>query len=128
MEGVVFSLYDCLNIIKEMGTSPNCVYAGGGGANSPLWRQMMADTFGIDIAVNTSTESGALGVAILAGVGAGIYKDVVSACDSIIRMQDSQSPIDNNRQLYAEMYGVFTSLYSSLKKDFINLAKITQIN
>ena len=128
MEGVVFSLFDCLNIIREMGNSPNCVFAGGGGANSPLWRQMMADTFGIDIAVNTSTESGALGVAILAGVGAGVFKDVVSACDSIIRMQDSQSPINNNRRLYSEMYNIFTSLYSSLKKDFVNLAKITQIN
>ena len=128
MEGVVFSLYDCLNIIEEMGTSPSCVYAGGGGANSPLWRQMMADTFGIDIAVNTSTESGALGVAILAGVGAGVYKDVVSACDSIIRMQDSQSPTKNNCQMYSEMYNVFTSLYTSLKNDFVNLAKITQIN
>jgi len=126
MEGVIFSMNDCLNIIREMGTSPSSIYAAGGGANSPLWRQMMADIMGIEIAVNNSTESGALGVAILAGVGAGIYKDVVSACDSIIRKQDSQTYQEQNRSLYEEMYKIYRSLYTSLKKDFVDLAKINQ--
>jgi xylulokinase len=126
MEGVVFSMNDCLGIIREMGTSPNFVYAAGGGANSPLWRQMMADIMNIEIAVNNSTESGALGVAILAGVGSGVYKDVVSACDSIIRRQDSQLCQERNKNLYEELYKIYVSLYKSLKKDFTELAKINQ--
>ena len=126
MEGVVFSMNDCLGIIREMGTSPNFIYAAGGGANSPLWRQMMADIMGIEIAVNNSTESGALGVAILAGVGAGVYKDVVSACDSIIKRQDSQTCQEKNKSLYEEMYKIYVNLYKSLKKDFTELAKINQ--
>jgi xylulokinase len=126
MEGVVFSMNDCLGIIREMGTSPNTIYAGGGGANSPLWRQMMADIMGIEIALNNSAESGALGVAILAGVGAGIYKDVVSACDSIIRKTDSQTYNEQNKNLYGEMYKIYKSLYTSLKKDFMDFAKINQ--
>ena len=126
MEGVVFSMNDCLGIIREMGTSPNFVYAAGGGANSPLWRQMMADIMNIEIAVNNSTESGALGVAILAGVGSGIYKDVVSACDSIIKRQDSQLCQEKNKNLYEEMYKIYVNLYKSLKKDFTELAKINQ--
>ena len=126
MEGVVFSMNDCLGIIREMGASPGFVYAAGGGANSALWRQMMADIMGIEIAVNTSTESGALGVAILAGVGAGVYKDVASACDAIIRQRDSQTCDQKNSALYAGMYKVYQNLYRSLKKDFADLAKITQ--
>jgi xylulokinase len=126
MEGVAFSMNDCLNIIREMGTSPSFIYAGGGGANSPLWRQMMADIMGIEIAVNNSTESGALGVAILAGVGAGVYKDVVSACDSIVKRQDSQVCQEKNKNLYEDMYKIYGNLYKSLKKDFTALAKINR--
>ena len=126
LEGVVFSMNDCLGIIREMGTSPSFVYAAGGGANSPLWRQMMADIMGIEIAVNNSRESGALGVAILAGVGAGVYKDVVSACDSIIKRQDSQICQDKNKDLYAGMYKIYGNLYKSLRKDFAELAKINR--
>ena len=44
MEGVAFSLLDCMNIIRELGTDPAFVYASGGGGNSKLWRQMMAIT------------------------------------------------------------------------------------
>jgi xylulokinase len=126
MEGVVFSMNDCLGIIREMGTSPNFVYAAGGGANSSLWRQMMADVMGIEIAVNTSAESGALGVAILAGVGAGVYSDVVSACDAIIKRKDSQICEEENKELYREMYKIYQNLYKSLKNDFADLAKLNQ--
>jgi len=126
MEGVVFSMNDCLGIIREMGASPSFVYAAGGGANSPLWRQMMADVMGVEIAVNNSTESGALGVAILAGVGAGIYSDVASACESIIRRKDSQTGDPKNSGLYAAMYELYKNLYKSLKKDFSDLAKINK--
>jgi len=86
----------------------------------------MADIMNIEIAVNNSTESGALGVAILAGVGSGIYKDVVSACDSIIKRQDSQLCQEKNKNLYEEMYKIYVNLYKSLKKDFTELAKINQ--
>ncbi|MCL2095292.1 MAG: xylulokinase [Oscillospiraceae bacterium] len=126
MEGVVFSMNDCLGIIREMGTSPNYIYAAGGGANSPLWRQMMADIMQTEIAVNNSSESGALGVAILAGVGSGVYKDVVSACSNIIKRRDSQICSDKNKNLYEEMYKIYMNLYKSLKKDFASLAKINQ--
>jgi xylulokinase len=126
MEGVIFSMNDCLGIIREMGSTPDNIFAAGGGANSMLWRQMMADIMGVEISVNNSTESGALGVAILAGVGAGVYKDVESACDSIIKKRDSLSYNEDNKILYEEMYKVYKSLYGSLKKDFVNLAKINQ--
>ena len=126
MEGVVFSMNDCLDIIKEMGSVPDSIYAAGGGANSILWRQMMSDIMGAEIAVNNSTDSGALGAAILAGVGAGVYKDVAGACESIIRKRDWQSYNVANKDLYEEMYKIYRSLYGSLKKDFAALAKINR--
>lgn len=126
MEGVVFSMNDCLGIIGEMGASPSFVYAAGGGANSSLWRQMMADIMGVEIAVNNSTESGALGAAILAGVGAGVYSGVKEACASIIQRKDSQSGQKENAELYARLYEIYKNLYKSLKKDFSDLAKVSQ--
>jgi xylulokinase len=126
MEGVMFSMNDCLGIIKDMGGAPGHIYAAGGGANSLLWRQMMADIMGFEITRNNSTESGALGVAILAGVGAGVYKDVAGACDSIIKKRDSLAYNQDNKDLYEEMYKIYRSLYGSLKKNFVDLAKINQ--
>ncbi|MCL2099751.1 MAG: FGGY-family carbohydrate kinase, partial [Oscillospiraceae bacterium] len=126
MEGVIFSMRDCLGIIKELGGAPDDIYAAGGGANSVLWRQMMADIMGVPIAVNNSAESGALGAAILAGTGAGVYRDVESACADIIKKRESREYNETNKDLYEEMYKIYKSLYGSLKKDFAALAKINQ--
>jgi len=90
MEGVVYSLKDCLEIIKEMGVNVSEVRASGGGGKSPLWRQMQADIFGTEITTINSSEGPALGVAILAGVGAGIYSSVMEACDKVISVKTKQ--------------------------------------
>jgi sugar (pentulose or hexulose) kinase len=56
MEGVVYSLKDCLEIIREMGVDISEVRASGGGGKSMLWKQMQADIFGIDISTIQSSE------------------------------------------------------------------------
>lgn len=119
MEGVTYSLCDCLNIIRGMtGSEPEKIYASGGGGSSPLWRQMMADAFNAGISRNNSKEGGALGVAILAGVGAGMYKSVPEACDALISEKDVTKPIAENTAVYAKYYDLYTRLYRDLKDDF----------
>lgn len=121
MEGVVYSLKDCLDIIKEMGVDINEVRASGGGGKSRLWRQMQADVFGTDITTTNSSEGPALGVALLAGVGAGVYKSVSEACDATINVKSTQTADMNLYSRYAKYHGIYRNLYESLKMNYKDL-------
>jgi xylulokinase len=121
MEGVVYSLKDCLEIIKEMGVEINQVRASGGGGKSPFWRQMQADVFGNNIATINSSEGPALGVALLAGVGTGVYDSVSQACESVIKVKTMQVAEMSLNEKYMKNYSIFKSLYNSLKTDFKSL-------
>lgn len=125
LEGVVYSLRDCIEIIRGMGIEASQVRASGGGGKSPLWRQMQADMFNTDICTVNSSEGPALGVAILAGVASGIYKDVVSACDEIINVKETQSPDEKTANEYSRRYKIYKSLYEHLKDDFKEISKLT---
>jgi xylulokinase len=122
MEGVIFSLRDCIGIIRGMGTEPETVLASGGGGNSTLWRQMMADAFGMDISVSNSKQGGALGVAILAGVGAGIYKSVPSACAELIGVRETTVFNAEDAKIYDRNYKLYAELYERLRPCFKTLA------
>lgn len=126
MEGVTYSLRDCMEIIRGMGVNVSEVRASGGGGKSDIWRQMQADIFGTNINRIKSDEGGALGVAILAGVGAGIYKSVPEACEAIIQVKDTMAPIQENIGKYDKFYKLYTKLYKSLKDDFTQLNSIIE--
>lgn len=124
MEGVTYSLADCLRVFSEMGLETSSLAACGGGGKSPLWRQMMADTFNKPIRTLATSEGASLGVAILAGVGTGIYSNVPDACDNIIKAKKTQEPIIENVSEYAKYYEIYRSLYPALKKSYKDLANI----
>ena len=126
MEGVVFSLRDCLEVIKNMGVSINSIRASGGGGKSHLWRQMQADVFNSEIHTVSSKEGPALGVAILAAVGTGEYKSVQEACENIIKVNTRQSPNKENVPVYNKYYDIYKSLYVSLKDDFTKIAALVR--
>lgn len=115
MEGVIYSLYDCVNIIEGMGATLNNIYASGGGGNSTLWRQMMADTFGKTISIKGSWQGSALGAAILAGVAGGIYESVPEACKVLNEEGRETIPDMANHELYAKYYKLYSELYTVLK-------------
>ncbi len=124
MEGVVYSLRDCMAIISDMGVDVSEVRASGGGGKSRLWKQMQADIFGLPITTTNSSEGPALGVALLAGVGTGVYKSVAEACDTAIKAKDVQPPEAGNIETYNRFYDLYCQLYRSLRKDFKDLTKI----
>jgi len=124
MEGVAYSLRDCMEILQEMNISFSEMTACGGGGTSPLWRQMMADVYDCPVKTVVSQEGPALGVAILAGVGAGIYKSVQAGCDAVIRTNEPQPPILENTNQYDGFYQVYRSLYPALKESYSALAKL----
>lgn len=124
MEGVVYSLRDCLEIISGMGVNVSEIRASGGGGKSKLWKQMQADVFGTGITTINSGEGPALGVALLAGVGTGIYKNVAEACDTAIKVKNVQQPDMELYNKYSKFYTLYGQLYKSLKKDYRDLADI----
>ncbi|MCI8520234.1 MAG: xylulokinase [Clostridia bacterium] len=123
MEGVAYSLKNCNDILNEMGAEINEMMACGGGGTSALWRQMLADLYECDVKTLSSKEGPALGVAILAAVGAGIYDNVKTACDEAVKIDKICSPNKENSESYKKFYGIYNSLYSHLKEDFKDLTK-----
>lgn len=125
MEGVSYSLKDCMEIIKGLEIEIREVRASGGGSKSSLWRQIQSDMFNSEVVTINSTEGPALGVALLAGVGTGIYSSVQEACDSVIIRENSQKPIIDNYKIYEQYYKIYRRLYLSLKDNFKTISDIT---
>lgn len=124
MEGVTYGLRDSLEIIKELGTPTQQIRASGGGGKSSLWRQIQADIFGCEIVTINATEGPAFGVALLAGVGTGIYSTVEEACEKTIKITSHTQPIEKNVHLYEEYYRIYRSLYPPLKPVFDALSRM----
>ena len=124
MEGVSYSLNDCMGILNGMGIEIKDMNVCGGGGTSKIWRQMLSDMYNCPVKTVESKEGPALGVAILAAVGAGIYKSVPEACNAIIKTNNEQNPIPKNTREYEKFYPLFKKLYISLKDDYKTLANI----
>ncbi len=124
MEGVIYSQKHCLDVLDEMKVAPKTMLACGGGGKSPLWRQMMADSFDCPVMTAVNDEGPALGVAILAGVGAGIYKSVAEGCKEVMAYNEAQPPIPENTKEYMKFYEVYKGIYPALKDTYHALAKL----
>ena len=122
MEGVVFALRDCLEVFKELGIKIEQVIASGGGAKSRVWRQIQADILNEEISMTQSIEPAAMGAAILAGIGVGIYKDVEDGCRKVVKLKEEKTrPIPENVDIYNKQFEIYKSLYQDLKEDFKRL-------
>lgn len=124
LEGVAYGLRDSLELLRALGIRVEQVRASGGGARSPLWRQILADVFNSEIALLNVSEGAAHAAALLAGVGAGVYRDVDEACASTIRVVDRIQP-GENAQIYAEYYPIYRSLYPALASPFKRVSGVT---
>jgi xylulokinase len=119
-EGVAFSQLECLNVFRELGVSVNDMILTGGGSHSALMRQMLADLYGCPVKTLKSDEGAALGAALLAGVGVGVFDDLDEAYEKIVRpnIGPELSPSFEANASYAPYFNLYKSLYQSLKKDY----------
>jgi xylulokinase len=124
LEGVTYSLRDCLAIIEELGVAVKQVRASGGGAKSAFWRQMQADVLGKSVVTMAADEGPAYGVALLAAVGAGEFKDVVEACDATVKTTSETKTNAAPRKRYDAAFPLYQKLYRSLREDFRAIAKL----
>jgi xylulokinase len=116
LEGVAFSLRDTFTIFSEMDVPIETIRLGGGGARSPLWRQVQADVYGRAVEVLEAEEGAAYGAALLAGVGAGIWSTVDDACAQAVRVASRIDPAIEAVEIMNTRYEAFRALYPSLNK------------
>jgi xylulokinase len=126
LEGVAFGLRDSFEILHGMGVPIREVRASGGGARSPLWRQIQADVTGREHVTINVDEGPAFGVALLAGVGTGVWSSVAEACRATIRAVDRSAPDPVARAVYDRLYPIYRSLYPALRDPFREVAEIYQ--
>jgi autoinducer 2 (AI-2) kinase len=101
-----------LAIITELtGTSYSELVFTGGAAKGQLWPQIVADVVGLPVRVPVVKESTALGAALCAGVGAGLYRDLAEVAGSLVRIERTFEPSDEARRTYDEHYALWQGLY-----------------
>lgn len=124
VEAITFGLRDSLELVRQTGVQVREVRAAGGGAKSPIWRQWLADIFDAEITLINSSEGGALGVALLAGVGTGVWANTIEACDATLSVTSRTAPTSDRgvRRAYDDAYARFRECYPALRDVFHKLA------
>ncbi len=123
LEGVAFGLRDSFELMREVGlASVEQVRITGGGARSPLWRQILADVFGVELVTVNAQEGAAYGAALLAAVGGGVWSDGPSASRQVIQITGSTKPNSRQTAIYDQQYTIYRGLYPALQESFHTLS------
>jgi xylulokinase len=118
LEGVTFGLKDGLDLMIDAGVPvPGQIRASGGGTASALWRQILADVLGAEIATVSTTEGAAYGAGLLAAVGAGWHATVDDATGALVSVAPAASPGPDAAR-YAELHAAYSGLYPALAPTF----------
>jgi xylulokinase len=115
LEGVAFSLRDTLTIFEEMKVPVESLRLGGGGARSPVWRQIQAEVYGRAVEMAAVEEGAAYGAALLAGVGGGAWASVDAACEAAIRIAARIQPDPAAVHHMTARYHEYRKLYPAIK-------------
>lgn len=126
LEGASYAMRDSLELIREMGVHIEQIRVSGGGARSPLWRQIQADIYGNDVQTVNATEGPAFGVALLAMVGAGVFATVPEACDATIRTVDRTAVEPNIMAFHNRGYAIYRKLYADLRETFAEIGALVR--
>jgi xylulokinase len=124
LEGVTFGMRDAVEIMRQMNIPVTQVRASGGGARSAFWRQLQADIYKTPVVITNAAEGPAYGVALLAGVGTGVWNSVEEACKSSIKQVEKVTPAKKSSAMYDRNYDVYRKLYFDLKDRFRDMAQL----
>ncbi len=119
MEGIVYSMKESMSILEGLGIRADRVIASGGGAKSPLFRQIQADMYNCAIYTNREKEQASLGAAITAAVGSGYFRNYEEACSCMVRLNpEITEPDPEHVRIYDEEFLRFKEIYNANKKIF----------
>jgi xylulokinase len=123
MEGVTYNLNTILNIFKNYVPIDSMIVIGGG-AKGRIWRQMMADIYGVRILKpNYLEEATSMGAAVIGGIGVGEFKDF-DAINKFIKIESEHNPDPSKREIYDKTYQVFLNSYDALTGIYEELARL----
>ncbi len=123
LEGVSFGLKDGFTLIQNAGLGEiRQIRGSGGGMKGALWRQILASVLDAELVTVNTTEGAAFGAALLAGVGAGAWADVASACRAAVKITGSTRPDPAQVEAYRKAYPLYRELYPLLKPSFDKMA------
>jgi xylulokinase len=124
LEGVTYGMRDALEIMQHMGIAVTQVRATGGGARSDFWRHLQADIYKQPLVITNASEGPAYGVALLAGVGTGVWSTVEQACKASIKQTVKILPHKKTATLYDKHFAIYDKLYNDLKPRFYEMANL----
>jgi len=113
LEGMAFSLNDCLLVLKEFSPNLNAVRLAGGGAKSTFWRTIITDIFGVKTET-MSVEDASFGAALLGGIGVGLFKSYRDALNRCVKIRDAVEPNMKNHEKYANLFNIHTESRDAL--------------
>lgn len=123
-EGVVYGHLDHVNRLKAAGAQMKVGRMTGGGARSTVWTQMFADALELPIEVPGATENAALGVAIAAGIGVGVYRDYDDAVAQTVHVARRHEPQADATPSYLARYAEYRCLVEAMHEPWRRLEKL----
>lgn len=119
MEGIVYSMKESYSIFRSLDIKGDRIIAAGGGAKSPLFRQIQADMYDCPIYVNQGKEQASIGAAMTAAVGSRYFRNYEEACESMVHLSpEVTEPVPENVKIYEEEFLRFKEIYIANKKLF----------
>jgi sugar (pentulose or hexulose) kinase len=111
LEGVCFAVRQNIEAVSRMGVDVAEIRALGGGARSPVWKQIEADVTGLPVSVTTDHEAASRGAAMLAGIGAGVFAHIDDAVRAMVSFDRTFEPNPASRDAYDEAYAAYRQLF-----------------
>ncbi|WP_082235707.1 xylulokinase [Halobacillus massiliensis] len=115
MEGITFSLYESINILRESGKSIDTIVSTGGGTKNKDWLQMQADVFGVEVVKLSSEQGPGMGAAMLAAYGSGWFHSLEDCADQFLKIGETVKPIEDNVKKYRELFSIYQEIYHQTK-------------
>ena len=115
LEGVSYGLRDSLELLRELGVTPEQGRVSGGGARSRLWLEIVASSLGLPVELPVVEEGSAYGAALLAGIAEGVFADAREAVDSCVRVGDVVEPNPDWARAYEDGYARYRALYPAIR-------------
>ncbi len=123
LEGVCYSLRECIEIFRSLNVPVKEARVTGGGAKHAFWIQTLADMFGQSTCTLVASEGAAYGVALLAAVGTGAFNSVEEACEATVKTKGTTEPNPVNVAAYSKYFPIWKDLYGALKNSYKRLAR-----
>jgi D-xylulose kinase len=116
MEATCYEIKSNLLVFEELGVPITELRITGGASRNATWNQIEADICNVPVMKGQVEEATALGAALLAGVGAGVYKNIENAANEMVIIDEERKPINENNTKYRQFYSVYKELYNSLNE------------